>query len=123
MATVGERVRQLRKAKGLTQPILAKAIGIDQSTLSDIERGARFGAETLMCLAEALGTTCEYLMRGRVQESEEMRKVQQAIKALSDEQRLALYSAWFDLEAPRQTPDEVLRAARVPPPPRRKKLA
>lgn len=65
MGTIGQRVRELRKGKGLTQPQLAKQIGIDQSTLSDIERGAGFSADTLMGLAKALVVSADHLMAGR----------------------------------------------------------
>lgn len=61
---VGSRIRALRKARGLNQTQLAKAIGVDQSTISDIERGANFGAEVLMSLSKALGSTCRYIMKG-----------------------------------------------------------
>lgn len=64
MEAIGERVRALRKRQGLTQVQLAKALGIDQSTLSDIERGAGFSAEVLVNLAHELGTTPEHIMRG-----------------------------------------------------------
>lgn len=124
---VGARIRQLRKAKGLTQPVLSKAVGIDQSTLSDIERGAGFSAEILMRLAEELDTTCEYIMRGQIAQTEGMRRARQAIGALSDEERLALFTMIqsdpvpdHEVEArmpatrakPATTADEVLRRAR-----------
>lgn len=63
--TPGHRIRALRKAKELTQPTLAKAIGIDQSTLSDIERGAGINAATLMRLAEELEAPPDFIMGGR----------------------------------------------------------
>lgn len=86
-------MRQLRKAKGLTQPVLAKAVGIDQSTLSDIERGAGFSAEILMRLAEELEATCEFIMRGTVTNSENLRRAQQALRTLTNEERAALFAA------------------------------
>lgn len=64
MGTIGGRVRAARKALGLTQPVLAKSVGIDQSTLSDIERGSGFSAEVLMRLAAALEVSAEQIMRG-----------------------------------------------------------
>lgn len=64
MVTIGGRVRTARKALGLTQPVLAKTVGIDQSTLSDIERGSGFSAEVLMRLADALELSAEQIMRG-----------------------------------------------------------
>lgn len=94
MGTIGERIRQLRKAHKLTQPVLAKAIGIDQSTLSDMERGAGFSAEILMRLAEELETTAEFIMRGRISlASPNLKRAQEAVGSLTDEERLALFTA------------------------------
>lgn len=94
MGTIGDRIRKLRKAKKMTQPVLAKLIGIDQSTLSDIERGAGFSAETLMRLADELETTAEFIMRGRINlVSPALRRAQEAVGTLTDEERLALFSA------------------------------
>jgi transcriptional regulator with XRE-family HTH domain len=64
VSEVGRRIRDARKAKELTQVQLAKLIGIDQSTLSDIERGAGFSADILMTLCDVLETPPELLMRG-----------------------------------------------------------
>lgn len=62
--SIGSRIKALRKARGLTQVQLAKGIGVDQSTVSDIERGAGFSADTLQALCEALETSSGYIMRG-----------------------------------------------------------
>lgn len=40
MDTVGERVRKLREERGISQEELGNAIGVRQSTISGIERGA-----------------------------------------------------------------------------------
>lgn len=64
MGTIGSRIRELRKAHELTQVELAKAVGIDQSTLSDIERGVNFAADVLYRLCRELDTTAEYVMSG-----------------------------------------------------------
>jgi transcriptional regulator with XRE-family HTH domain len=65
MDKLGHRIRALRKSKGLTQVQLAESIGIDQSTLSDIEsKDAKFSADILMRLCDELGVSAEMLMRG-----------------------------------------------------------
>jgi transcriptional regulator with XRE-family HTH domain len=54
----GERLRQLRKERGLTLRALAEAVGVDFTYLSKIENGKAGylpGAETIRALAEALG--------------------------------------------------------------------
>lgn len=54
----GNRLRVLRKAAGLTQPALAKAVGVTQTHISDIENGKRnAGFELIEGLAQQLGLT------------------------------------------------------------------
>jgi len=65
MNDVGSRIRALRKAKKLSQTQLAEAVGVDQSTISDIEsKGAKFSAELLMRLSDALVASPELIMHG-----------------------------------------------------------
>lgn len=113
MGTIGERIRQLRKAHKLTQPVLAKAIGIDQSTLSDIERGAGFSAEILMRLAEELESTAEFIMRGRISlASPHLRRAEEAVRVLTDEERVALFAA---IRQPAVPDDKAARHLPLPP--------
>lgn len=65
METVGQRIRRLRKALDMNQTDLAEKLGVDQSTVSDIERGAGFSAELLMKLAGALQSSPALLMNGQ----------------------------------------------------------
>jgi transcriptional regulator with XRE-family HTH domain len=62
--TIGGRIRTTRKALGLNQTELAKLVGLDQSTISDIENGALFGADVLMALAAALLKSPQFIMTG-----------------------------------------------------------
>jgi transcriptional regulator with XRE-family HTH domain len=64
MEKVGERIRRMRKAQGLSQVDLAAKMGVDQSTISDIERGAGFSAELLMKMCDHLGGSAALIMRG-----------------------------------------------------------
>jgi transcriptional regulator with XRE-family HTH domain len=64
MATIGERIRDRRKALKLRQGDLAELVGLDQSTISDIERGTGFGADVLMKLSVALRSNPYYVMNG-----------------------------------------------------------
>lgn len=66
METMGRRVRALRKAASLTQVGLAKTIGIDQSTLSDIERDQNdtFAGKVLLRMSEALGRSPFFIVYG-----------------------------------------------------------
>ncbi|MFJ5677878.1 helix-turn-helix domain-containing protein [Streptomyces sp. NPDC093097] len=56
MSTAGQRVKEVRKRRGLTQTELAKASGVSLSTVRKLEQGERETArlETLRKLAQAL---------------------------------------------------------------------
>ncbi len=65
--TLGQRIKTLRKALGLSQEQLAERIGIHQGSLSELERGRTkkgFG-ETIVKLATALHTNPEWLVTGK----------------------------------------------------------
>jgi transcriptional regulator with XRE-family HTH domain len=53
--SVGENIKRLREAAGLSQTGLARRAGIDQGGLSKIEKGRNLTLETLRDLARALG--------------------------------------------------------------------
>ena len=57
----GKRIKELRKAKGLTQEKLSEKIGISCQGLKI--NGARI--DTFVYLAEVLDTTIDYLVLGR----------------------------------------------------------
>jgi Predicted transcriptional regulators len=62
--TIGERIRDARKAAGLTQQELAEKVGIRNTSVSKWESGAvkQIPTERLMVLAEALGKTPSELL-------------------------------------------------------------
>jgi transcriptional regulator with XRE-family HTH domain len=56
MSPITIRLREEREKRGLSQPKLAKAAGVRQATISDIEHGKiAFTLDTLEKLARALG--------------------------------------------------------------------
>lgn len=67
MEAIGNRIRALRKALGMNQVDLAEALGVNQSTVSDIENGAAFEARTLMRLSAALLKSPQFIMTGRAE--------------------------------------------------------
>lgn len=93
MASIGQRIRALRKARSLNQTQLAKAVGVDQSTVSDIERGAGFSAELLMSLADALLSTPQFIMRGASEADLEVDQLAALYRASSPDDRRALMSS------------------------------
>jgi transcriptional regulator with XRE-family HTH domain len=63
--TFAERLRQLRKKKGLSQNELSEAMGVHFTQVSRYERGeTKPNAEAIAKLAHALDTTVDYLMSG-----------------------------------------------------------
>lgn len=66
MNAVGDRIRQKRRAKGLTLVALAQMSDLSQPFLSQVERGkARPSMESLHRLARALETTTPVLLSSR----------------------------------------------------------
>lgn len=61
MEEVPARLKRLRKAAGLTQAGLARAAGVVQSTIGNIESGTRGYGESLVDIAKALRVPPEYL--------------------------------------------------------------
>ena len=62
---LGNRVRELRCEKGLTQEDLALSIGMDRSYLASVELGKRnISLENIQKLSMGLGVTMEELFKG-----------------------------------------------------------
>lgn len=69
MPTVGERIREIRLDLNLNQDQLADQAGLSKGFLSDIENNKRnIGSESLLKLANVLGASVDYLLRGEVSE-------------------------------------------------------
>ncbi|MGE0116176.1 MAG: helix-turn-helix domain-containing protein [Steroidobacteraceae bacterium] len=65
MATTGERIKQIREKKGLTQDQLAEAAGISKGFLSDVENNNKnISSQSLLRIANALGASVDYLLQG-----------------------------------------------------------
>lgn len=63
LRTLGERVRQAREARGLSQEALGAAAGLDRTYVSGIERGIRnVSVLRLADIATALGTKLSSLI-------------------------------------------------------------
>ncbi len=60
----GKRVRELRKAKKLSQSQLADKVGVDRSYIGLLERGERNPSlEVIADMAKALGTKPDILLK------------------------------------------------------------
>ncbi|MDC5255324.1 XRE family transcriptional regulator [Acinetobacter baumannii] len=66
MATLGENLKAIRKAKKMTQRELALKSGVKQSVISDLETGNAKSTGSILELATALGITAEELKKGVV---------------------------------------------------------
>jgi transcriptional regulator with XRE-family HTH domain len=64
MDTIGSRIKLARERKGWSQARLAERAGISQSTIGNIESGARQGASSLAVIADALEVTHRWLHTG-----------------------------------------------------------
>ena len=61
----GQRVRELRKAKGLSQEAFAAACGLDRTYISGIERGVRnVSLRNIEVIATALGISISEFTKG-----------------------------------------------------------
>ncbi len=65
-----QRLRELRKQKGLSQTELGQRAEVHYTHVGRYERGvSRPGADTLKRLADALGVSGDYLLEGAVEEA------------------------------------------------------
>ena len=59
----GQRISELRKARGETQDALAKQMGVKKNQVSEIERGNRTtSAERIALICEHYGVSADYLL-------------------------------------------------------------
>jgi transcriptional regulator with XRE-family HTH domain len=77
MATIGERIREVRESQRLTQDELAAKTGLSKGFISDLENNKRgISSENLLRVAGALGATLDYLARGVITSSERPKPIE-----------------------------------------------
>lgn len=65
MASVGDRIREIREARRMTQDQLAELSSISKGFLSDVENNKRnVSSDNLLRVANVLGASLDYLLRG-----------------------------------------------------------
>lgn len=87
--TIFERIKKLRKEKGLTQTELAIAIGYkDKSVISHIEKGEQnLYQDKIKAIADALEVSPGYLINGYEENDELLHKLVDIYTQLSDENK------------------------------------
>ena len=76
MPTVGERIREIREKRGMTQENLAEAAGLSKSFLSEVENDrSNISSQLLLRIANELGASMDYLLDGKVKEAIEREPV------------------------------------------------
>ena len=90
---LGKRVKELRKAKGLTQDKLSEQLNIDQKQLSRIEVGKSFPSfDTLENLSKLLKVEIKELFEfeHHLKSPEEMRKEIEQLIGEADDEKIVL---------------------------------
>ena len=64
--SISDRLRLARSDAGLTLQQVADAVGTSRGGVYNWEHGKDFGASRAAALADALGVTLDWLLRGRV---------------------------------------------------------
>ncbi|WP_082035352.1 MULTISPECIES: helix-turn-helix domain-containing protein [Phaeobacter] len=85
-------LKRLRKIKGWNQTLLAETAGLDQSTISKVEKGwDGVTLRSLNLIADALGVPTYMLLQDEHTEAEA--RLLEVFRSLSDERR----SGWLDM--------------------------
>jgi transcriptional regulator with XRE-family HTH domain len=98
MTTAGMRIKRRRKELGIKQNELAHAVGISQSSLSELETGESKlpSAEILLKLSSALGISPTWIVTGQEGQMDVLTPDEQeffsAARTLTPEQRSAVFT-------------------------------
>ena len=83
--TVGSRIRECRKALGLSQEALAELLYMKKNTISRYENDEHdIPSSNIVALAEALETTPDYLLLGKTEEDPWMKDVIRVLGSIQD---------------------------------------
>jgi len=95
----GRRVQQLRKAKGMSQEVLADKIGKTTNTVSNIERGVYpTGLDTIAVIAQTLGVSPAELFErepGDDANGEKRREIMKLVDLLKDQDVATIKAAQY----------------------------
>jgi transcriptional regulator with XRE-family HTH domain len=102
MVSIGQRIKDLRKAKGMSQQKLAEFLGVSRPTISQIENGDRnLRAEELKKLADIFNTSTDSLLnlqkepRVIIQEERAFYKIESQIRINVSQKNLEKFKEVF----------------------------
>jgi transcriptional regulator with XRE-family HTH domain len=76
MATTGDRIKEIREKKGMTQEQLADKAKLSKGFLSDVENNKKnISSQFLLKIANALGASVDYLLLGETKKNVEREAV------------------------------------------------
>lgn len=97
--SIGERIREIREKRGMTQEQLAKRAELSKGFLSDVENDKRnIGSQGLLRIANELGASVDYVLAGKIVEGAETEQIliPQELSQAAEELNLS-YSDTLDL--------------------------
>lgn len=102
--TQGQRIRRLRRERGLTQKQLAEAVGVSRASVTQWESGeiGELKSGSLLRTAEVLGTTPGYLETGREEPTLEAGPPVSEFRAapIVGTAQLGVHGYWVEMEYP-----------------------
>jgi phage repressor protein C with HTH and peptisase S24 domain len=84
MATLGDRLKELRIRRGMSQVALAEKAQVSQTTIASIETGRANGSKHLVAIADALGINYKWLLSGSYKPPEDEDSPSDANRRLLD---------------------------------------
>jgi transcriptional regulator with XRE-family HTH domain len=103
MAQPGDRIKAAREKRNWTQEQLADEAGISKGFLSDVENDKRnISSESALKIADALGISLDYLLRGETGQREKERepvRIPQELSEVAEELGLSYSETLMLLEA------------------------
>ena len=104
MPTTGEKIKDLRRKRGMTQLQLADRVGVSAQVISNLERSYtsdRTKPEVLVAIAETLSTSVDYLIGSRTSDqtlfTNEEKELLQTFRKLKPYQQALILTLLKDL--------------------------
>lgn len=93
LVEIGRRIKEQRKAMGLSQEKLAENVNVSTHYIYEIERGTKsMSLETFATLSEVLNTSTDYILFGNKENS--TLSISEQLSRLNDNQRTKAENAF-----------------------------